>query len=54
MLVAPRSDKHIIFRHLGYYSEILMPGSKKGDRRGGRKPGTPNKLTVRRVEEALE
>jgi hypothetical protein len=29
------SDKHIIFRHLGYYSEILMPGSKSGPARPG-------------------
>jgi len=28
-----------------------MPGSKPGERRGGRAKGTPNKLTVRRVEE---
>jgi hypothetical protein len=37
--------------HLGYYSELQMPGSKPGEHRGGRKRGTPNKLTARRVEE---
>ena len=42
-------------RAISAFTKLLnfagMRGAKPGERRGGRQEGTPNKLTIRRVEE---